>query len=70
MSQAPSEAKDRHGDAAIALAMADSASDADGIEIDFTVAPNGSKFRGGRSDIDDEFEDTGMLTGFGSSGAW
>jgi len=64
------EAKDRHGDAAIALAMADSASDADGIEIDFTVAPNGSKFRGSRSDIDDELEDTGMLTGFGSSGAW
>ncbi len=63
------ENKDRHGDAAVALVMADSACDTEGTEIDFTPVPNASKFRGKMEDDDDDIGDA-MSGGFGGSGAW
>ncbi|MBB3231715.1 hypothetical protein [Halomonas stenophila] len=58
------DAKARHGDAAIALALAHSASLMDTTEIDFIRVP-----RGGPADLHDEDDD--MSDGFGiGGGAW
>ncbi len=54
----------RHGDAAMACVLADSASDMDGVEIEFTPAP-----RPGSSFDDDEDEAIGPGFGIGG-GAW
>ncbi|KMQ72807.1 hypothetical protein Msub_20001 [Marinobacter subterrani] len=54
----------RHGDAAMAIVLADSASDMDGVEIEFTPAP-----RPGSHNDDDG--DNLNLSGFGiGGGAW
>ena len=61
--------KNRHGDAAIALAMADSAADGESAPIEFTSAPKGGPF--GRSGVHDDDElDDGADEGFAASGAW
>ena len=61
--------KNRHGDAAIALAMADSASDAEGMEIDFIPVPRSGTFRS-MSDDDDEDDDDSFAGGFAAPGAY
>ncbi|AUG53929.1 terminase large subunit domain-containing protein [Thalassospira marina] len=61
------EDQNRHGDAAIALAMADNAADGENAPIEFTAAAKAGPF--GRSlDIDDD--DDGFDLGFGASGGW
>lgn len=58
--------KNRHGDAAIAIALAWYASQMETVEIDFTPAPRGGGFKGGSSADDD---DEHSSNGFGE-GAW
>lgn len=58
------DSKDRHGDAAIALAMAYYASLMDVVPIEFTPAP-----LPGASRQDDDSDDIDMH-GFGGGGAW
>lgn len=61
--------KNRHGDAAIALAMADSAADGESAPIEFTSAPKGGPF--GRSGVHDDDElDDDADEGFAALGAW
>ncbi len=49
--------KDRHGDAAIAIALANYASYADSIEIDFTPVPKGGAWADSNNDDDDNETD-------------
>lgn len=56
----------RHGDSAIALALAYWASQQDPVHIDFTSAPNKHLRWGGKSEDDDDDDDIA----FGGAGAW
>lgn len=63
------DAKNRHGDAAIALAMADSAADGESAPIDFTPVPKAGPFGRSVTPGDDEADDD-TDQGFGAPGAW
>lgn len=57
------KAGERHGDSAVAIALADTASEMDIVEIDFTPAPKAGAWSGEPGDDDDDH-------GFTGAGAW